>query len=89
MLYIDVPRVRGKMAEKGYTLTSLSEKLGINRNTLATYLDNPRKTPYGVVAGMAAILCDTADEAASIFFAKDLRDAKVLYQEPLPIRKEV
>lgn len=76
MVSIDVPRVRGKMAERGYTITSLSEKLGINRNTLATYLENPGKTPYGVVSDMAVALCDTSDEAASIFFAENLRNTK-------------
>lgn len=73
MVRIDVPRVRGKMAERGYTITSLSDRLGINRNTLSAYLDNPGKTPYSVISDMAVALCDTADEAASIFFASDLR----------------
>ena len=30
MAHIDVPKVRGKMAEKGITLTRLAELLGIN-----------------------------------------------------------
>lgn len=73
---IDVPKVRGKMAERGYTITSLSDRLGINRNTLSAYLENPGKMPYSIVSNMAVVLCDTADEAASIFFANDLRLTK-------------
>lgn len=76
MVSIDVPKVRGKMAERGYTITSLSDRLGINRNTLSAYLESPRKMPYSIVSDMAVALCDTADEAASIFFATDLRKTK-------------
>lgn len=76
MVSIDIPKVRGKMAERGYTITSLSERLGINRNTLSAYLETPGKTPYSVVSDMAVALCDTADEAASIFFATSLRETK-------------
>lgn len=73
MLTVDVPRVRGKMAEKGYNITSLSGRLRINRNTLSTYLENPDKMPYGIVSELAGILCDTPEEAKTIFFAHNLR----------------
>lgn len=73
MACVDVPRVKGKMAERGFTITSLSEKLGIDRNTLSSYLKKPNKMPYEVVSNMASLLCDSADEASSIFFATDLR----------------
>ena len=76
IVYVDVPKVRGKMAERGYTVTSMSDQLGINRNTLATYLEKPSKMPYKVISNMADVLCDTADEAAAIFFAPDLRKTK-------------
>lgn len=71
---VDVPKVRGKMAERGYTITSMSNRLGINRNTLSTYLETPSKMPYNVISDMAEALCDTADEAAAIFFAPYLRN---------------
>ena len=74
MVRIDVPRVRGKMAERGYTFKSLAEELEINRNTLAYYLEKPGKTPYNIVTKMAEALCDTNGEAAAIFFAADLRN---------------
>lgn len=73
---VDVPKVRGKMAERGYTVTSMSGRLGIDRNTLAAYLKRPDKMPYKVISDMADVLCDTTDEAASIFFAPDLRRTK-------------
>ena len=76
MVSIDVHKVRGKMAENGYTITSLSACLGIDRNTLSSYLKNPRKMPYSVVADLAALLCDTTEEANSIFFADNLRNTK-------------
>ena len=77
MVFVDVPKVRGKMAEKGYNITSLSDLLGINRNTLTLYLETPGKMPYGVVSKMAEILCDDPNDAISIFFATDLRNMKV------------
>ncbi len=73
MVYVDVPKVRGKMAEKGYTITALAQKVGVNRNTMASYLDTPGKLPYEMVAKLAGILCDSGEEATSIFFAQDLR----------------
>lgn len=73
MAYINVPKVRGKMAEKGFSITSLAKSLEISRNTLSTYLEEPNKIPYSTVAKMADLLCSSPDEAAAIFFATDLR----------------
>ena len=73
MVHIDVPKVQDKMAERGYNVTSLSNHLGISRGTLKSYLENPEKTPYGVISEMATVLCDNSQEAAAIFFASDLR----------------
>lgn len=76
MFCVDVPRVRGKMAEKGYTLTSLSKAIKVSRNTLRTYFDEPGKMPYKVVAALASLLCDTPEEAGYIFFGVNLRKRK-------------
>lgn len=73
MFTVDVPKVRGRMAEKGYTLSSLSEELGINRATLAGYLSNPSKIPYHALNKMALLLCEGPEDAETIFFAQDLR----------------
>lgn len=75
MIKVDVPKLRGKMAEKGYTITSISEKINVNRNTFSGYLEQPEKMPYSVIADLAVILCDDYEEACKIFFAQDLRIA--------------
>lgn len=77
MIYVDIPKVRGKMAERGFTITSLAKELGINRNTLSDYIEDPKKMPYTIISAMANMLCNTHEEAASIFFAEDLRATKV------------
>lgn len=75
MIRVDVPKLRGKMAEKGFTITSISERINVNRNTFSGYLEQPEKMPYSVIADLALILCDNYDEACRIFFALDLRSA--------------
>lgn len=75
MIKVDVPKLRGKMAEKGYTITSISEEIRVSRNTFSSYLEHPEKMPYNVIVLLAELLCDNYDEAITIFFAHDLRIA--------------
>ena len=75
MVRVDIPKVKGKMAERGYTITSMAKTLEISRSTLSAYLESPEKIPYSVISRMADILCDNVSEASSIFFAPDLRSA--------------
>lgn len=75
MVRVDVPKLRGKMAEKGFTITSISERINVNRNTFSGYLEQPERMPYSVIADLAVILCDNYEEACKIFFALDLRSA--------------
>ena len=75
MVHVDIPKVKGKMAERDFTITSLAKALGISRNTLSSYIEDPQKMPYLIICNMASLLCDTPDEASSIFFAPDLRSA--------------
>ncbi len=70
MVRVNIPKVRGKMAEKGYSITSLANMLKISRGTLTSYFSAPEKMPYNVVASLADILCDTAEEATAIFFSR-------------------
>jgi hypothetical protein len=77
MYRVNAPKIRGKMSEKGYTIASLAQGIGVNRNTLATYLEHPEKIPFGKLLMMADLLCDTPCEAALIFFNQDLRTTKV------------
>ena len=48
MVRIDVPKVRGKMAERGFNITSMAMRLGVSRNTLSGYLETPEKMPYSL-----------------------------------------
>ena len=73
MVRINVSKVKGKMAERGYTITSMAKSMKISRSTLSSYLECPEKIPYSIIASMADMLCDDTDEAGSIFFASDLR----------------
>lgn len=70
MYEINVPKLRGKMTEKNYTISSLANTLGIDRNTLAKYLSIPSKIPYDVMVKIAECVCDSRQEATDIFFCK-------------------
>ena len=70
MYRIDTNKLRGKMAEKGYNISSLSLKLGVARPTLSSYFSKPEKTPYHILSQMAALLCDSDEESQTIFFAR-------------------
>lgn len=72
MYQFNVPKVKGKMVEKGYNLTSFSSAIGVNRNTLASYFENPATIPYGKLSLMASILCDDTKECMSLFFTEAL-----------------
>lgn len=69
MFQISIPKLKGKMAEKGYTHGSLAAALGIGRNTLYVYLRDPGRIPYSVIVRMAELLCDSLGEARGIFTA--------------------
>lgn len=73
MFKININKVKGKMAEKGFNNTSLAKEISISRNTLSSYLNNPEKTPYYILAKLAECLCDTEKEATEIFLHINLR----------------
>lgn len=75
MSKINVCKLRGKMAEKGYTITSMAKALHISRSTMSGYLKKPDKIPYGIILEMADMLCENTDEAKEIFFSCNLRSA--------------
>ena len=64
---INIPILRGKMAEKGYTQTSLAKAVGISRNSLSYYMKNPEKMPYWVMREIAYYVCNHISEARGIF----------------------
>ena len=65
---MNISKIRGKMAEKGYNMSSLSERLSVSRNTLSSYFKNPKKMPYDIIEQLATILFDSIDEAFPVFF---------------------
>lgn len=73
MFNVNVPKLRGKIAERGYNLTTLADELQVNRTTLSRYLAAPERMPYGIINLLARQLCETPEEAEQIFFAPDLR----------------
>ncbi len=72
MYFVDVPKLIGRMHEKGFNQTTFSKALGINRNTLHMYLSDYKRIPYEILSKMAAILSCDFDDATKIFFAKNL-----------------
>ena len=66
MFFINIPKIKGKIAEKGYSMTSFANAIGISRNTLYCYMMEPDRIPYFVMCNMAEILCDRRNEAAKI-----------------------
>ena len=69
MFQILIPKIKGKMAEKGYTNSTLAKELGISRNALYVYMREPGRIPYSVMDRMAELLCDSLGEARGIFTA--------------------
>lgn len=68
MYTININKVKGKMAEKGFNNTSLAKKISVSRGTLIRYFRNPDKIPYFILSRLANCLCDNDNEAAEIFF---------------------
>lgn len=56
MYRVNAPKIRGKMSEKGYTIASLAQGIGVNRNTLAAYLEHPEKIPFGKLLKLLKLL---------------------------------
>lgn len=61
-------KLKGKIAEKGYTQRALAEKLGMSKNTLSAKIN--RKVPFNTVE--VAKICEILDirdgaEKAAIF----------------------
>lgn len=74
----DTIALRKKMAEKEIrTIGELSQKTGINRNTLSQVLNEIIQPSADVMDKLVLVLEITPDEAGHIFFSINLRDRKV------------
>ena len=72
MYTMDVWELRGRMAARGYNVTSLSEKIGVSRNTLAKYLGHPDMMTYDAIVKIASALNMNETQIVPIFFADEL-----------------
>ena len=65
---VNTAKLRGKMAERGYTVRSLSKVIGIHEQTMSVKLGDG-KFSVGEAYKMADALCMSSDEIVDIFFA--------------------
>ena len=65
---MNIPKLKGKIVEKGINVETLAGKLGINRSTLYRKLDASEKFTIGEANKIKAELDLTNEEATEIFF---------------------
>lgn len=65
---MNIPKLRGKIVEMGYSVESLAAEIGIDKSTLYRKLDNGEKFTVGEAQKIKATLDLTNDEASVIFF---------------------
>lgn len=65
---MNIPKLRGKIVEMGYSVESLAAEIGIDKSTLYRKLDNGEKFTVGEAQKIKAVLDLTSDEAGAIFF---------------------
>lgn len=68
MYSVNVPKLEGRIKEKGFNYSSFALALGITRETLRSYLNDYTKMPYRIINLMAVVLDCTKEEAVAIFF---------------------
>ncbi len=66
---MNIPKLRGKMVEMGFSVESLATEIGIDKSTLYRKLDNGEKFTVGEAQKIRNALDLTNDEASAIFFA--------------------
>ncbi len=72
MFEVNIPKLKGKISERGYNNSTFSQACNIDRNTLTAYMKRPDKIPYHILNLMADVLCETVEEAMNIFFIPKL-----------------
>lgn len=75
-LTVNANKLRGKIAEKGYTISSLASDMNVTRDTMSRYIKDPRAMQLGQIIRLASLLCDSDEEAKSIFLVQDLRETQ-------------
>ncbi len=68
---VNVPMLRGKVTEKGFTLEKVAEKLGIDRSTMSRKLANCGEDfTIRQADDIVTLLGLTPTEATAIFFSQ-------------------
>ena len=67
---MNIPKLRGKMVELGFSVESLANEIGIDKSTLYRKLDEGEKFTIGEARKIRATLNLTSDEASVIFFGE-------------------
>ena len=71
MLNVNINKLKGKIVENGMTVTTLAEKMGVDRATLYRKLSNNGETMLVKDANaIVSALELTSDEALAIFFSQ-------------------
>ena len=72
MYVINVSEWKGKIASRDMSKMAYAKKLGISRNTLQAYFEDPSKVPYKIITKSIEGLGLSDDEARAVFFNKQL-----------------
>lgn len=65
---MNIPKLRGKMVELGYSVESFASEIGVDKSTLYRKLDNGEKFTVGEAKKIRTALDLTSEEATAIFF---------------------
>ena len=69
-------KLKGKIIEEGYTISSLAEKVGMNRNTLANKLEGRTAFDITEIYTLVDILNINPEKVNQYFFTRWLQNAK-------------
>ena len=72
MYSINISKLIGKIAEKGYSKKSFARAAGVSVPTFFRYLKEPDNMPYWFIVKCSELLCDTLEEVKLIFFESKL-----------------
>ncbi len=71
MMYVNINKLKGKIVENGLTISSMAEKIGMDRATLYRKLSNNGETMLVKDANaIVATLNLSSDDAVAIFFSQ-------------------
>jgi len=67
---VDINKLKGKIVEKGYSISSLANATGIKKGALYRKLSNGSKFLIKDADTIAHVLCLNAEEVNAIFFSQ-------------------